>query len=70
MKMKNTLQELVQTDKKSVVYEIVKEDGPAHNRTFECIVKVDGHILGKGVGSSKKTAEQAAAKEALAKQAK
>ncbi len=67
---KSTLQELVQTDKKSVVYEIVKEDGPAHNRTFECIVKVDGHILGKGVGSSKKTAEQAAAKEALAKQAK
>lgn len=67
---KSTLQELVQTDKKSVVYEIVKEDGPAHNRTFECIVKVDGHVLGKGVGSSKKTAEQAAAKEALAKQAK
>lgn len=67
---KSTLQELVQTDKKSVVYEIVKEDGPAHNRTFECIVKVDGHILGKGIGSSKKTAEQAAAKEALAKQAK
>lgn len=67
---KSTLQELVQTDKKSVIYEVVKEDGPAHNKTFECIVKVDGHILGRGIGSSKKSAEQEAAKEALSKQAK
>lgn len=67
---KSTLQELVQTDKKSVVYEIVSEEGPAHNRRFECIVKVDGHVLGRGIGSSKKASEQDAAKEALAKQAK
>ena len=67
---KSTLQELVQTDKKSVIYEIIKEEGPAHNKRFECVVKVDGHILGYGVGSSKKSAEQEAAKEALAKQAK
>lgn len=67
---KSTLQELVQTDKKSVVYEIVNEEGPAHNKKFECIVKVDGHILGKGIGSSKKAAEQEAAKAALLKQAK
>lgn len=67
---KSKLQELVQTDKKSVVYEITKEEGPAHNRRFECVVKVDGHILGKGIGSSKKASEQDAAKEALSKQAK
>ena len=67
---KSTLQELVQTDKKSVVYEIISEEGPAHNRRFECVVKVDGHILGRGIGSSKKASEQDAAKEALAKQAK
>lgn len=67
---KSTLQELVQTDKKSVIYEIVKEEGPAHNKKFECVVKVDGHILGRGIGSSKKSAEQEAAKEALSKQAK
>lgn len=67
---KSTLQELVQTDKKSVVYEIVSEEGPAHNRRFECVVKVDGHILGRGIGSSKKASEQEAAKAALAKQAK
>ena len=69
IKIKETL-DIGETISDEKLYEIVKEDGPAHNRTFECIVKVDGHILGKGVGSSKKTAEQAAAKEALAKQAK
>lgn len=67
---KSTLQELVQTDKKSVIYEIISESGPAHDKTFVCQVKVDGIVLGEGTGSSKKSAEQAAAKEALSKQAK
>lgn len=67
---KSTLQELVQTDKKSVTYEIVSESGPAHDRTFVCQVIVDGIVLGEGVGSSKKQAEQEAARVALSKQAK
>lgn len=67
---KSNLQELVQTVKKSVVYEIIDEKGPAHNKTFTCQVKVDGVVLGKGVGSSKKASEQEAAKDALSKQAK
>jgi ribonuclease-3 len=67
---KSTLQELVQTDKKSVTYEIVSESGPAHDRTFVCQVIVDGIVLGEGAGSSKKQAEQEAAKIALSKQAK
>ena len=67
---KSTLQELVQTDKKSVIYEVISETGPAHNKTFVCQVKVDGIVLGKGEGNSKKQAEQRAAKEALTKQAK
>lgn len=67
---KSRLQELVQTDKKSVIYEIISESGPAHDKKFECQVKVDGIVLGKGVGGSKKQAEQEAAKAALAKQAK
>ena len=67
---KSTLQELVQTDKKSVVYEIISETGPSHDKTFVCQVLVDGIILGKGTGGSKKQAEQMAAKEALKKQAK
>ena len=67
---KSTLQELVQTGKKSVVYELVDEYGPAHNKTFVARAVVDGIVLGEGVGSSKKSAEQMAAKEALSKQAK
>ena len=67
---KSRLQELVQTDKKSVTYEIISESGPAHDKEFVCQVLVDGIVLGKGSGNSKKHAEQAAAKEALDKQAK
>ena len=67
---KSKLQELVQTDKKSVTYEIIDETGPSHNKTFTCQVKVGDIVMGKGVGSSKKHAEQEAAKMALEKQAK
>lgn len=67
---KSTLQELVQTTKKSVTYELVSESGPAHDKTFECRAIVDGITLGTGIGSSKKMAEQQAAKSALEKQAK
>lgn len=67
---KSTLQELVQTVKKSVVYEVVDEEGPAHNKTFTSIVKIDGITMGMGTGSSKKASEQEAAKDALSKQAK
>lgn len=67
---KSELQEKVQTVKKSVIYEIVEETGPAHNKKFTSIVKVDGIILGKGTGSSKKISEQEAAKDALSKEVK
>jgi len=67
---KSTLQELVQTTKKSVTYELVNESGPAHDKIFECRAVVDGITLGVGIGSSKKMAEQQAAKSALEKQAK
>ena len=64
---KSALQEYVQTDQRSVNYEVVDETGPAHNKTFTIIVKVDGIIYGKGIGPSKKEAEQEAAKNALDK---
>ncbi len=67
---KTAFQELVQTDKKSVTYELVSETGPAHDRTFKMNAIVDGMIFGTGVGKSKKDAEQAAAKNAYEKQAK
>lgn len=67
---KSALQEYVQTDGKSATYEIVGEFGPAHNKEFHVELKVDGILFGKGVGSSKKLAEQEAAKDALERLAK
>lgn len=65
---KSELQELVQTVRKSVVYEIIDEEGPAHDRIFTCQVLVDNIVMGVGRGSSKKASEQEAAKKALEKQ--
>ena len=67
---KSELQEMVQTVRKSVVYEVINEEGPAHNKRFTCQVLVDGIVMGVGKGGSKKNAEQEAAKMALSKQAK
>ena len=70
MDYKSELQEMVQTTKKSVDYEVVKEEGPSHDRTFTINAIVDGIVLGTGSAKSKKEAEQEAAKKALEKQAK
>lgn len=68
---KSKLQEEIQAEhRESVAYELVSEEGPAHNRTFTVRVMFDGMELGVGVGSTKKQAEQNAAKEALAKRAR
>ncbi len=67
---KSALQESIQTDKKTLEYVLVKEEGPAHNKTFTMMVEIDGIVYGKGVASSKKEAEQEAAKDALNKLAK
>lgn len=64
---KSALQEFVQTEQRSLIYEVVGEEGPAHNKTFTVIVKVDDIVYGSGVAASKKEAEQEAAKDALTK---
>lgn len=64
---KSTLQEYAQADARTIEYQIVSEEGPAHNKTFTSIVKMDGITLGKGSGKTKKEAEQNAAKNALEK---
>ncbi len=62
---KSVLQEAVQTDQRSLVYELLEESGPAHERVFKVVVKVDDIVFGEGIGGSKKEAEQEAAKSAL-----
>lgn len=48
-------------------YEIISETGPSHEKTFQSIVMLRGMVYGEGSGSSKKRAEQGAAREALAR---
>lgn len=67
---KSKLQELVQTTKKSLEYRLINETGPAHDKKFEVEVVIDNIIYGKGVGRSKKEAEQKAAMDAYNKQAR
>ncbi len=67
---KSKLQELVQVDKRTVVYKEVSRSGPSHNPAFDVAVYLDDIVLGTGSGKSKKIAEQAAAKSALKKMAK
>lgn len=64
---KSALQEAVQTDRKSVHYNLINESGPAHDKTFTVEVVVDDIVYGKGTAGSKKEAEQEAAKVALDK---
>ncbi len=66
---KSEVQELLQKKNKNVniVYEIDREEGPAHDKTFFVHLECNGQILGKGVGKSKKEAEQSAAKDTLEK---
>jgi len=67
---KSSLQEFVQTEQKSLEYVLINEEGPAHDKRFTVNVIIDGIIYGSGVGTSKKEAEQEAAREAIEKMAK
>jgi ribonuclease III len=64
---KTRLQELTQrVHREMPVYTLVEERGPDHEKEFVVELAVGGRMLGRGVGRSKKLAEQAAAMEALA----
>lgn len=68
---KSQLQELVQSKGlPAPKYRTVQESGPDHDKKFIVEVVVDGKTWGVGEGKSKSSAEQDAAKEALAKKAK
>ncbi len=66
MDFKSQLQELVQqTSSGSLQYAIVKENGPAHKRTFVSQVILNDAVISEGHGKSKKEAEQKAAQIAI-----
>ena len=66
---KSQLQEKLQSEKRSIRYEITRDEGPANNKTFESVVYMDDILMGRGIGKSKKEAQQNAAKDALEKEA-
>lgn len=65
---KSLLQEYVQSQKQnSPVYKVLNEEGPPHAKIFTIGVYIQDEMLGSGVGKSKQTAEENAAKIALEK---
>ena len=63
---KTMLQELVQQKKNQVLrYELLSESGPDHDKQFQIRVLRNETEVGRGTGTSKKRAEQAAAHEAI-----
>jgi len=63
---KTELQELCQERIKQLPeYRVVSETGPDHQKQFKVELSLKGEVYGRGIGKSKKEAEQKAAKEAL-----
>ncbi len=68
MDYKTRLQELVQQKKNQVLaYSLVGQSGPDHDKRFDVEVSLNGAVVGHGSGSSKKRAEQDAARAAIGK---
>ena len=64
---KTELQEQLAALGRQVSYSVLEVEGPPHDRKFTSAAVIDGDQAGVGVGSSKKAAEQEAAKQALEK---
>lgn len=65
---KTILQEMVQAnDCGAVAYQLIKEEGPDHNKSFYIDVLIGEEVLGHGKGRTKKASEQDAAYQAILK---
>lgn len=65
---KTILQEIVQAHfPYGVVYHLIKEEGPDHNKSFTVAVHIGEECYGEGTGRTKKAAEQEAAYHAILK---
>ncbi|WP_294408018.1 ribonuclease III [uncultured Ruminococcus sp.] len=63
---KTVLQEIIQKNpEEKIEYFLKAEDGPDHDKKFTVQVLLNSNVIGTGIGRSKKSAEQNAAKEAL-----
>lgn len=65
---KTILQEMIQSRQTGALsYEIIKEEGPDHNKSFEIRALMGEEEIGRGVGRTKKAAEQVAAYNGILK---
>ena len=65
---KTILQEMVQSRQEAPLsYEIIREEGPDHNKSFEVCAKIGDEEVGRGAGRTKKAAEQVAAYNGILK---
>lgn len=63
---KTALQQIIQqANTERLVYTVVGESGPDHDKVFTVEARLNSNVIGVGSGSSKRAAEQAAAREAL-----
>ena len=63
---KTILQEIVQVSpERTIVYQLINEEGPDHNKSFYVDVVIGGEVYGTGKGHTKKAAEQEAAYQAI-----
>jgi len=63
---KTALQQIIQqAEGERLVYTVIGESGPDHDKTFTVEARLNSNVIGVGCGSSKRAAEQAAAREAL-----
>jgi ribonuclease-3 len=62
---KTELQEALARSGKQVQYEVIGVEGPPHDRRFVCIAVIAGEQVGIGSATTKKAAEQEAARQAL-----
>ena len=63
---KTQLQEVIQKNpEEKIEYVLIDEQGPDHEKMFTVSIELNSLSIAKGVGRSKKAAEQEAAKEAL-----
>jgi ribonuclease-3 len=64
---KSRLQEILQASQRGLpVYQLTETAGPAHERIYRIDVLINERTYGSGEGRTKKSAEQSAAKAALA----
>ena len=62
---KTELQEALARTGTQVQYDVTSIEGPPHDRRFVCVAVIAGEQVGSGTGSTKKAAEQEAARQAL-----